>query len=71
MFGLLKPKHRIPAMELAGVVEEMGAKVQGLKVGDAVFGETSEYGFGTFAEYFCMQVDSKYQYSRTIEQNEF
>jgi len=25
MFGIFKPKHRIPGMELAGVVEELGA----------------------------------------------
>lgn len=54
MFGLLKPKHRISGMELAGTVEDIGANVKNLKVGDAVFGDISEYGFGTFAEYVCI-----------------
>ena len=54
MFGIFKPKHHIPGMELAGIVEGIGSKVKSLKVGDAVFGDTSEYGFGTFAEYICI-----------------
>ena len=54
IFGIFKPTHQIPGMELAGVVEYIGSKVQSLKVGDAVFGDTSEYGFGTFAEYICI-----------------
>ncbi len=54
MFGILKPKHKIPGMELSGFVEEIGSKVRGLKVGDAVFGDISGYGFGTFAEYICI-----------------
>lgn len=54
MFGLIKPKHRIAGMELAGIVEGIGTNVQKLKVGDEVFGDISEYGFGTFAEYICI-----------------
>jgi len=54
IYGLFNPKHQIAGMELAGLVEEIGAKVLGLKVGDAVYGDTSNYGFGTFAEYLCI-----------------
>ncbi|MCE7992525.1 MAG: NAD(P)-dependent alcohol dehydrogenase [Roseivirga sp.] len=54
MFGMVKPKRHIPGMELSGVVEGIGANVRSLKEGDAVFGDTSAYGFGTLAEYICI-----------------
>lgn len=54
LFGLSKPKHLIPGMELSGTVEAVGDKVTEHQVGDAVFGDTSEYGFGTLAEYICI-----------------
>lgn len=54
IFGIFKPKHRIAGMEVSGTVEETGTNVKNLKVGDAVLGDTSEYGFGTFAEYICI-----------------
>lgn len=54
MFGLFKPKHRISGMELAGLVKDTGPNVRKLKVGDAVFGDISNYGFGTFAEYISI-----------------
>ncbi len=52
MFGLLKPKIRLGS-DFAGIVEAVGNKVTDFKVGDEVFGNLSEYGFGTFAEYVC------------------
>jgi len=58
MFGLLKPKYKTPGMELAGLVEDIGLNVKKLKVGDAVFGDISKYGFGTFAEYISINEDS-------------
>ena len=58
MFGLTKPKNPIAGMELAGVVEHIGAKVTKQKVGDAVYGDISEFGFGTFAEYICIHEDA-------------
>ncbi len=58
MFGLFKPKHRIAGMELAGLVEGIGSDVRKLKVGDAVFGDISTYGFGTFSEYISIHEDS-------------
>jgi NADPH:quinone reductase-like Zn-dependent oxidoreductase len=54
LFGLFKPKNLIPGMELAGVVEAIGSKVQGFQIGDEVFGDISDYGFGTFAEYIAI-----------------
>lgn len=54
MFGLWKPKKQIPGMELSGTVEAVGKNVRAFQVGDAVFGDISEYGFGSFAEYLCI-----------------
>ena len=54
LFGLFKPKRKIPGMELSGVVEAVGKKVEGFKVGDEVYGDISDYGFGSFAEYISI-----------------
>ncbi len=54
LYGILRPKHQIPGMELAGTIEELGANVNLFKIGDAVYGDISEYGFGSFAEYVCI-----------------
>jgi len=55
-FGLLKPrkKMRFPGMEVAGIVEKTGAKVKHLQVGDRVYGDTSDHGFGSLAEYMAL-----------------
>jgi NADPH:quinone reductase-like Zn-dependent oxidoreductase len=50
--GLRRPKHRIIGMELAGVVEAVGAAVTEFVVGDEVFGVK---GFGANAEFVCMR----------------
>jgi NADPH:quinone reductase-like Zn-dependent oxidoreductase len=49
--GLLRPKHKILGMELAGEVEAVGAAVTEFEVGDEVFGVT---GHGAHAEFVCM-----------------
>lgn len=51
--GLLKPNIRILGCDLAGRVEAIGKDVTQFQIGDEVFGELSESGFGAFAEYVC------------------
>ena len=41
-------------MELSGIIEDKGANVQNFDIGDAVYGDISKYGFGSFAEYICI-----------------
>lgn len=50
-FGLTKPKYSIPGGDMAGTVEAIGKNVTEFKVGDEVFGDLSDSGWGTFAEY--------------------
>jgi NADPH:quinone reductase-like Zn-dependent oxidoreductase len=49
--GLRRPKRRNPGMELAGVVEAVGAAVTEFEVGDEVFGIRG----GANAEYICVR----------------
>jgi NADPH:quinone reductase-like Zn-dependent oxidoreductase len=47
--GLLKPKHEIPGLDMAGEVEAVGRSVKQFRPGDEVFGWCK----GAFAEYAC------------------
>ncbi|XOV93307.1 MAG: NAD(P)-dependent alcohol dehydrogenase [Bacteroidota bacterium] len=55
LYGLRRPKYNIPGTEAAGIVEKIGAEVKQFVVGDEVFGDLSESGFGGFAEYVCVK----------------
>jgi NADPH:quinone reductase-like Zn-dependent oxidoreductase len=53
-FGLRRPRTRIRGTDFAGVVEEVGRGVGGLRPGDEVFGEAE----GAFADYVCAPRDA-------------
>lgn len=52
IMGFTKPKHLIPGMEAAGIVEAVGSNVSGFKPGDSIFGSTG-MRMGGNAEYIC------------------
>ncbi|MBE0601179.1 MAG: NAD(P)-dependent alcohol dehydrogenase [Firmicutes bacterium] len=49
--GLLRPKKRIPGVDMAGIVEAVGAAVKRYQPGDEVYGDVMEASGGSFAEY--------------------
>ncbi|WP_425214214.1 NAD(P)-dependent alcohol dehydrogenase [Tumidithrix helvetica] len=51
--GILKPKIKIIGTDVAGRVEAVGKDVTQFQIGDEVFGDLTECGFGAFAEYVC------------------
>lgn len=51
--GLFRPKQQILGSEFAGIVEAVGTKVTGFKVGDKVFG-FNDINFGGHAEYLTI-----------------
>ncbi len=52
--GFLKPKSKlIHGCDIAGIVEAVGKNVKQFNVGDEVFGDLSEGGWGAFAEFVC------------------
>lgn len=53
MAGLLKPKHRILGIDVAGMVVALGGDAKRFGSGDEVFGSCR----GSFAEYVCASVD--------------
>jgi NADPH:quinone reductase-like Zn-dependent oxidoreductase len=56
LFGFRRPRRRL-GVELAGEIEEVGANVTDLAVGDRVFGQPSTWS-GAYAEYLCVRADA-------------
>jgi NADPH:quinone reductase-like Zn-dependent oxidoreductase len=54
--GLLRPKHKILGVDIAGQVEAVGSNVTQFKPGDEVYGNLLDHGYGGFAEYASLPV---------------
>jgi NADPH:quinone reductase-like Zn-dependent oxidoreductase len=55
--GLLRPKHQILGVDVAGQVEAVGGGVAGFKAGDEVYANLLDHGYGGFAEYVSVPVE--------------
>jgi NADPH:quinone reductase-like Zn-dependent oxidoreductase len=55
--GLLRPKHKILGVDVAGQVEAVGSAVARFKPGDEVYANLLDHGYGGFAEYVSVPVD--------------
>jgi NADPH:quinone reductase-like Zn-dependent oxidoreductase len=55
--GLLRPKHRILGVDIAGQVEAVGSSVTQFKSGDEIYANLLDHGYGGFAEYVCVPGD--------------
>jgi len=53
-YGVRAPKHRVAGLQFAGTVATLGGNVEGLSVGDAVFG----FRAGALAEFVATAADS-------------
>ena len=56
--GLLRPKHKILGVDVAGRVEAVGGGVTRFKPGDEVYANLLDHGYGGFAEYVSAPVDA-------------
>jgi NADPH:quinone reductase-like Zn-dependent oxidoreductase len=55
--GLLRPKHNILGVDIAGQVEAVGTGVIQFKPGDEVYANLLDHGYGGFAEFVSVPVD--------------
>ena len=55
--GLLRPKHHLRGVDIAGQVEATGSGVTQFKPGDEVYANLLDHGYGGFAEFVSVPVD--------------
>ena len=56
--GLLRPKHKILGVDVAGQVAAVGSGVTHLQAGDEVYANLLDHGYGGFAEYASAPVEA-------------
>jgi NADPH:quinone reductase-like Zn-dependent oxidoreductase len=54
--GLLRPRHKILGVDVAGQVDAVGGGVTGFQPGDEVYANLLDTGYGGFAEYVAVPV---------------
>ena len=55
--GLVRPKHKILGVDIAGQVEAIGGGVTRFKPGNEVYADLLDHGYGGFAEYVSAPAD--------------
>jgi NADPH:quinone reductase-like Zn-dependent oxidoreductase len=55
--GLLRPKHKILGVDVAGRVEAVGSDATRFQPGDEVYANLLDHGYGGFAEYASVPMD--------------
>ena len=55
--GLLRPKHRVLGVDIAGEVAAVGSGITRVKPGDEVYANLLDHGYGGFAEYASAPAD--------------
>jgi NADPH:quinone reductase-like Zn-dependent oxidoreductase len=55
--GLLRPKHKILGVDVAGRVEAVGGGVTGFRAGQEVYANLLDHGYGGFADYVSVPVE--------------
>src|SRR5919109_334154 len=58
--GLVRPKHKVLGVDIAGEVEAVGSGVTRFTPGDEVYANLLDHGYGGFAEYVSVPVDVVY-----------
>jgi NADPH:quinone reductase-like Zn-dependent oxidoreductase len=56
--GLLRPKHQILGVDIAGQVEAVGGAVTHLQPGDQVYANLLDHGYGGFADYVAAPAEA-------------
>ena len=56
--GLLRPKHQILGVDVAGQVAAVSGGVTGFTAGDEVYANLLDHGYGGFADYTSVPVDA-------------
>jgi NADPH:quinone reductase-like Zn-dependent oxidoreductase len=56
--GLLRPKHQILGVDIAGQLETVGGGVTRFHPGDQVYANLLDHGYGGFAEYAAVPVEA-------------
>lgn len=69
-FGLRRPKISIPGVDVSGRIEAVGSKVNSLEVGDEVYGDLSDAGFGGFADYVAVPENVLSRKPSTLSHND-
>ena len=55
--GLLRPKHKVLGVDVAGRVEAVGGGVTRFRAGDEVYANLLDHGYGGFADYVAVPLE--------------